>query len=119
MSLPVLGDSSQLADLISEYKVNLAVVAITGKRSSRLTNNLIMVSWDVCRLIDMPTFYEFLTGKLPTDHISDDWIFDWSVNSSKVYYIRLKRLVDLTLAGIFLIVTSSSYAGGCLVSKAG
>ena len=32
--LPVLGDSSQLADLISEYKVNLAVVAITGKRSS-------------------------------------------------------------------------------------
>ena len=90
--LPVLGDSSQLADLINEYKVNLAVVAITGKRSSWLTNNLIMVSWDECRLIDMPTFYEFLTGKLPTDHISDDWIFDWSVNSRKIYYIRLKRL---------------------------
>ena len=104
--LPVLGDSSQLADLIIEYNVNLAAVAITGKRSSWLTNNLIMVSWDECRLIDMPTFYEFLTGKLPTDHISDDWIFDWSVNSRKIYYIRLKRLVDLTLAGIFLIGAS-------------
>ena len=63
-----------------------------------------MVSWDECPLIDMPTFYEFLTGKLPTDYISDDWIFDWSINSSKIYYIRLKRLIDLTLAGIFLIV---------------
>ena len=104
--LPVLGDSSQLADLINGYKANLAVVAITGKRSSWLTNNLIMVSWDECRLIDMPTFYEFLTGKLPTDHISDDWIFDWSVNSRKIYYIRLKRLIDLTLAGIFLIAAS-------------
>jgi exopolysaccharide biosynthesis polyprenyl glycosylphosphotransferase len=104
--LPVLGDSSQLADLINTYKVNLAVVAITGKRSSWLTNNLIMVSWDECRLIDMPTFYEFLTGKLPTDHISDDWIFDWSVNSRKIYYIRLKRLVDLILAGILLLVAS-------------
>ena len=104
--LPILGDSSQLADLINEYKVNLAVVAITGKRSPWLTNNLIMVSWDECRLIDMPTFYEFLTGKLPTDHISDDWIFDWSVNSRKIYYIRLKQLIDLTLAGIFLIVAS-------------
>src|SRR3989339_169067 len=104
--LPVLGDSSQLFNLINEYKVNLAVVAITGKRSSWLTNNLIMVSWDECRLIDMPTFYEFLTGKLPTDHISDDWIFDWSVNSRKIYYIRLKRLIDLTLAAAFLIIAS-------------
>jgi exopolysaccharide biosynthesis polyprenyl glycosylphosphotransferase len=104
--LPVLGDSSQLADLISELKVNLAVVAITGKRGPQLTNNLIMLSWDDCRLIDMPTFYEFLTGKLPTDHITDDWIFDWSVNSKKVYYIRIKRLIDLTLAGIFLIGAS-------------
>ena len=104
--LPVLGDSSQLFNLINEYKVNLAVVAITGKRSSWLTNNLIMVSWDECRLIDMPTFYEFLTGKLPTDHISDNWIFDWSVNSRKIYYIRLKRLIDLTLAAAFLIIAS-------------
>ena len=104
--LPVLGDSSQLADLIIEYKVNLAVVAITGKRSPELTNNLIMVSWDDCRLIDMPTFYEFLTGKLPTEHISDDWIFDWSVNSRKIYYIRLKRLIDLALAGILLALVS-------------
>ena len=98
--LPVLGNSSQLADLINEFKVNLAVVAITGKRDANLTNNLIMLSWDDCRLIDMPTFYEFLTGKLPTDHISDDWIFDWSVNSKKIYYIRLKRLIDLALAGL-------------------
>jgi lipopolysaccharide/colanic/teichoic acid biosynthesis glycosyltransferase len=59
-----------------------------------------MLSWDDCRLIDMPTFYEFLTGKLPTDHITDDWIFDWSVNSKKIYYIRIKWLIDLALAGI-------------------
>ena len=104
--LPVLGDSTRLADLINEVKVNLAVVAITGERSHRLTNNLIMVSWDDCRLIDMPTFYESLTGKLPTAHISDNWIFDWSVNSRKIYYIRLKRLIDLTLAGIFVIIIS-------------
>jgi len=104
--LPVLGDSVQLAELIKEHQVNLAVVAITRERSLQLTNNLIMVSWDECPLIDMPTFYEFLTGKLPTDHISDNWIFDWSINSSKIYYIRVKRLIDLTLAALFLVVSS-------------
>jgi exopolysaccharide biosynthesis polyprenyl glycosylphosphotransferase len=104
--LLVLGNSSQLAHIVNKYNVSLAVVAITGKRSPKLTNNLIMVSWDDCRLIDMPTFYEFLTGKLPTEHISDDWIFDWSVNSKKVYYIRSKRLIELALAGVLLTLVS-------------
>ena len=104
--LPVLGNSAQLAGLIKEHQVNLAVVAITRERSPQLTNNLIMVSWDDCPLIDMPNFYEFLTGKLPTDHISDNWIFDWSINSSKINYIRLKRIIDLVLAGIFLLAAS-------------
>ena len=115
--LPVLGDSFQLADLISELKVNLAVVAITGKRDAKLTNNLIMLSWEDCRLIDMPTFYEFLTGQLPTDHITDDWIFDWSVNSKKIYYIRLKRLIDLALAGILAALVTPLMLATALLIK--
>jgi exopolysaccharide biosynthesis polyprenyl glycosylphosphotransferase len=104
--LPVLGDSSLLSDLIKEYQVSLVVMAMSRERSPQLTNNLIQVSWDDCPLIDLPTFYEFLTGKLPTDYISDNWIFDWSINSSKIYYIRVKRLLDLSLAGLFLVLTS-------------
>jgi exopolysaccharide biosynthesis polyprenyl glycosylphosphotransferase len=115
--LPVVGDSSQLAELINELKVNLAVVAITGKRDNQLTNNMIRLSWDDCRLIDMPTFYEFLTGKLPTDHITDDWIFDWSVNSKKIYYVRLKRLIDLALAGTLSILVAPLMLATALLIK--
>ncbi len=104
--LPVLGDSTQLSEIIREYQVNLVVMAMSGERSPRLTNNLIQVSWDECPLIDLPTFYELLTGKLPTDYISDNWIFDWSINSTKLYYIRLKRLIDLVVAGICLVIVS-------------
>jgi exopolysaccharide biosynthesis polyprenyl glycosylphosphotransferase len=104
--IPVLGDSSHFPDLIKEYQVNLVVVAINRERSRQLIRNLIMVSWHDCPIIDMPSFYEFLSGKLPTDHISDDWIFDWSVNSRKIYYIRVKRLIDLTMAGLCLVVAS-------------
>jgi len=104
--LPVLGNSSRLSDLIKEYQVNLVVMAMYRERSPQLTNNLIQVSWDNCLLFDLPTFYEFLTGKLPTEYISDNWIFDWTINNSKIYYIRVKRLIDLTLAAIFLVLTS-------------
>ncbi len=104
--LKVLGDSSQLPALIPEHQISLAVVAITGKKSPELLNNLILVSWNECQLIDMPTIYEFLTAKLPTEHISDDWIFDWNVNKAKIYYRRVKRFIDLTLAMIFLVIAS-------------
>lgn len=104
--LPVLGDSSRLSDLIKEYQVSLVVTAMSRERSPHLTNNLIQVSWDNCLLFDLPTFYEFLTGKLPTEYISDNWIFDWSINNSKIYYIRVKRLIDLTLAAVCLVPIS-------------
>jgi exopolysaccharide biosynthesis polyprenyl glycosylphosphotransferase len=104
--LPVLGDSSQLSKIIKEYQADLVVMAMSRERSPQLTNNLIMVSWDECPLIDLPTFYELLTGKLPTDYITDNWIFDLSINSSKIYYIRLKRLIDLAVAGICLVMVS-------------
>jgi exopolysaccharide biosynthesis polyprenyl glycosylphosphotransferase len=104
--LLVLGDSSQLSVLIQEHNIPMVVAAITRERSARLTESLIKVSWINCQLIDMPTIYEFLTGKLPTEHISDNWIFEWNINSSRIYYLRLKRFIDLTLAVIFLVLTS-------------
>lgn len=115
--LPVLGDSSQLSVLIQEHNIPMVVAAITRERSARLTESLIKVSWINCQLIDMPTIYEFLTGKLPTEHISDNWIFEWNVNSSRIYYLRLKRLIDLTLAVIFLVLTSPLILLTALVIK--
>ncbi len=103
--LRVLGDTSQLAALINEHQISLAVVAVTREKSPQLINNLITVSWNDCSLMDMPSVYEFLTGKLPTDHISDNWIFDWNINTTKIYYRRLKRIIDLMLALVFLTIT--------------
>ncbi len=70
--LPVLGTSSQLPDLIREQQISMAVVAVTGEKSPQLLDNLITLSWNDCALMDMPSVYEFLTGKLPTEHISDN-----------------------------------------------
>jgi len=105
-NLPVWGDSAQLPALIREQQISLAVVAVTREKSPELIKNLISVSWNDCSLMDMPSIYEFLTGKLPTDHISDNWIFEWNINTSKVYYRRLKRIMDVLLAVLFLAVTS-------------
>jgi len=103
--LRVLGNSFQLPALIRENQVSMAAVAITRERSPQLIDNLITVSWNDCTLMDMPSLYEFLTGKLPTEHISNNWIFEWNINTTKIYYRRLKRITDIILAVLFLTIT--------------
>ena len=57
------------------------------------------------QLIDMPSLYEFLAGKIPTDHISDVWLLFHSLNNAKIYYRHFKRVIDLALAALGLALT--------------
>ncbi len=103
--LPVMGDSSQLLELASQTQANLIVVAITHEKSQQLVDTLTRVSWSGLQVIDMPNFYEYLAGKVPTEHISDVWLLFNSLNKNSFYTRYLKRLMDLVLAGLLLVVT--------------
>ncbi len=102
---PVLGNTSQLDEMIRQHKIGMVVVAITHEKSSPLLNNLVRLSFMGVQVIDMPSLYEFLAGKIPTDHISDVWLLVHSLNSTKVYYRHFKRLMDLVLAAVGLALT--------------
>ncbi len=115
--LPVLGTSFQLPALIKEKQISMAVAAVTREKSPRLIDNLITASWSDCTLMDMPSVYEFLTGKLPTEHISDNWIFEWNINTTKIYYRRLKRIMDLVLTVLCLVLSSPFLALTVLIIK--
>jgi exopolysaccharide biosynthesis polyprenyl glycosylphosphotransferase len=101
--LPVLGKSSQLQELVSKYRVDLVVVAITHEKSQQLINTLTRVSWNGIEVVDMPNFYEHLAGKLPIDHLSDVWLLFNSLNKNKLYCRHLKRFMDLMVAGVLLV----------------
>jgi exopolysaccharide biosynthesis polyprenyl glycosylphosphotransferase len=103
--LPVMGDSGKLPDLVREHNVALAVMAITHKKSVKLMNSLIKLSWSGCQVMTMPTLFEFLTGKLPTSHISEEWFFQWNLDRTKIYAGWVKRLVDLFWALLSLMLS--------------
>ena len=103
--VPVLGNSKQIQELIKDYSVGLVVVAITNEKSSALISSLGRLSFQGVPLTDMPGLYEFLTGKVPTDHISDIWLFLQSLNKRMLYYHHIKRLIDLVLAILLLAIT--------------
>jgi exopolysaccharide biosynthesis polyprenyl glycosylphosphotransferase len=102
---PVLGNTSQIDEIIAQYKIGMVVVAITHEKSSTLLNSLVRLSFMGVQVIDMPSLYEFLAGKIPTDHISDVWLLLHSLNRSKLYYRQLKRIMDLALAALGVALT--------------
>ena len=115
--LPVMGNSSELSALIQKNQVSLLVLAVMREKSPALVKNLIQLSWSDCQLMDMPNLYEILTKKLPTEHISEELIFEWNINNTKIYYLRLKRFIDLMLSSIFLIVTTPIMVLSAIVIK--
>jgi len=106
----VLGTTDQLNEMIGQYNIGMVVVAITYEKSATLLNNLVRLSFMGVQVIDMPSLYEFLAGKIPTDHISAVWLLIHTLNSSKVYYHHLKRVIDLVLAAVGLALTLPLWA---------
>jgi len=104
--LPVLDITSRLPEIVSQYQISLVVVAITHEKSPNLVNILTRLSWNGIQVVDMPGFYEFLSGKVPIDHISDVWIFFHGLNKNKLYIQHFKRLLDLALSCCLLITTA-------------
>lgn len=102
--LPVMGDSAQLPEIVQQYPNLVVVVAITHEKSPCLITALNRISWEGCQLIDMPSLFEFLVGKVPIGHISDTWFYLNCLQSNKLYYRHLKRLLDLGL--VFLALAS-------------
>jgi exopolysaccharide biosynthesis polyprenyl glycosylphosphotransferase len=103
--LPVLGQSKDLHDLVQREKIAQVIIAITNDKAPGLLDSLARLTLTNCRVIDMPTVYEILTGKIPIDHISDIWLFFNSLNNSRLYYRKIKRLTDLVFALLVLLVS--------------
>lgn len=103
--LKVVGDSSNIADLITQHNLRLVIVAIPHYKSPLLLKTLTKICWNGCKLIDAPEFLEFLEGKIPIEHISDFWLYLYSKQASKIYYLHFKRLMDLILSTIGLLIT--------------
>jgi len=105
--LPVLGNSQQLPELITEHRVELVVVAVTHYKTPLLINSLVKVSWQgACLVMDMPGFYEMLAGKIPIDHISDLWVYLRGLQTNRLYTRHFKRLFDLFLTAVTLLLSA-------------
>ncbi|MCF6148611.1 MAG: sugar transferase [Candidatus Kuenenia sp.] len=103
--IPVLGDRSAINTVIRKYNVDTIISAITHEKHADLIKTLIHCSWNGIDVIDMPSIYEQLTGKIPFMHINDMWMLHVVISKPKLYGRIIKPVLETIISLVLFTVS--------------
>jgi len=104
--IQVLGTSKDMLDLVKEKSIPEIILAITHDISSSVFRSLMDCKELGVEITLMTDFYEEITGRVPVEHIGDNWFVSLPMDSaeSSVFYAFASRVFDITAASLGLIL---------------
>lgn len=110
-ALRVLGDRHALKRLIRQHGVSTLVLAVTHEVNGELLQTLMDCLELGVEIIPMPVLYEELTGRVPVEHVGDNWYVAMPIDHPGTggLYPLLKRAMDIVLAslGLFFLALAT------------
>lgn len=104
-TVPVIGQIGTLRDLVKHYRIETLIVATSLAREQKLLKVLRPLRYSGIEILDYASFYEQIAEEIPLDHIDDEWLMHAAMNSSRIHILKLKRIMDVLVSAIGLIVT--------------
>jgi exopolysaccharide biosynthesis polyprenyl glycosylphosphotransferase len=108
VEIPVLGDRSVLRELMQSGVLDAVILAVTHDVDGDLFQLLMDGLEKGIEVVPMPTLYEQLTGRIPIEHVGENWYVAMPVRAvPSAAWVALKRLMDVVLAGagaLFLVL---------------
>ena len=106
--VPVLGPVDSLPGLVQTNGVTDVVLAITRDVPGHILSSLMTCYESNVRISTMSELYEWLTDRVPVEHIGDNWFvaLPLSNRSQTLAYRIAKRLMDICIAAIGLLLSS-------------
>jgi len=105
--VPILGGRRELGTLIARYQVSTLILAITHEVDGELFQTLMESLEHGVEIIPMPVIYETVTGRVPVEHIGDNWYVAMPIHhpGTGALYPLVKRGMDIVLAclGLFFL----------------
>lgn len=102
----IMGKSDDLISMALRERVHKIVVSLSERRGSYPLKELISCKFQGIEVIDAPSFYERVTGKLLVENITPSWLIfsdGFRVTQMKK---KAKRCTDLLLAAVGLLIAS-------------
>lgn len=89
---------------LTNHKATVAVVAPHLQQSQEAMRELYeLLFWPV-QIIDLTSFYELLTGRIPPSIFSESWFLEHLKQVDKPVYTKLRRLLDyIAMVGLMAI----------------
>ena len=98
-------DYSKLAYEIEQNRISFVVLSADPHDSQELRNSLFACLSLKLNFISLPLFYENFTGKVPLSTINQMWFLENLSEGNKALFDTTKRIADLILALIILVIT--------------
>ena len=100
----IIGSIDDIEEILVREKINKLIVSITEKRGILPVRNLLNCKLRGVEVIDSPSFYEKLTGKLMVENIQPSW-FLYAEGFRITPLKRLwKRVLDILFSAIGIVV---------------
>ncbi|HVB21539.1 MAG TPA: sugar transferase [Ktedonobacteraceae bacterium] len=105
--LPILGGRSLLRHLLASGVLDMIIMAIDYKVSPELLQDAIeAVQWGVS-VVPMSMVYEYTSGKIPVEHVGDQWYMALPIERhGSLLYICWRKVMDIAfgLIGSLLLL---------------
>lgn len=107
-SLNILGNYKDIEKVVSKENIDMVIVAATHLEDAELLKYALECKMLGITVIDMPSFYEDITGKLPVELVNDLWFVTTPIAGVKksIYNLKLKRILDVIFSILGLLLSS-------------
>lgn len=109
--LPLIGVktstiSKDFFNQLKKQKIDVLIVGESLKPNSEITKTLYECLSSSIVFMNLPHAYEVICGKVPISFINKTWFLENIKEGEKTFYNKLKRIFDLILSFVLLILTS-------------
>ena len=105
--IEILGTSDQLLIFAEKHRINQIVVAFGKKDNPQLTKDILSARLRGIEVIDMPNMYQALKKRIPINYVDENWflIEKGFEHSTSILVIKVKRLIDIIVSSIILLIS--------------
>jgi sugar transferase (PEP-CTERM system associated) len=106
-SSKIIGDTDSILEKVKSEGIHTIVLALTERRGTLPVSKLLICKLMGIWVIDLPSFYEMLMGKLPVEELDPGWLLfcEGGFRISEMMKL-IKRISDLILSITGLLLSS-------------
>lgn len=101
----IVGSMQDIAEIAQLHNAYAIVIALTEKRGNLIVDKLVTCKLMGVRIIEFPSFFEMLTGKIPVEDINPSWLVQGSGFLITPFVRIIKRILDIILAFLLMVVS--------------